>query len=145
MTVAPRNPRRPAAWNPSTAFAVTQMRSCGTIASTSVQADEQVPSMTICSPASRSAIYRDQYAPMLPPWSSVMRTMAVAVVSSRVFNSAARTNENPRNAIAGARLPFGRPLLGRMNFLEFSKLLFPTGSGSAVLAHVDPARFVPCR
>ena len=43
-----------AAWNPSTALWVAQMRSRGTKPSTIVQADMQVPSMTMDSPDSRT-------------------------------------------------------------------------------------------
>src|SRR6516162_5076058 len=58
-----------------------------------------------------------------------MRTLAVAVVNSPLINSATKANENASLAIVTAAFLYCRLLLGRMNFLEFANLLFPTGSG----------------
>jgi hypothetical protein len=54
VTGRPSSPGCQAAWNPSRAFGVTQIRSFGITPSTMVQADRQGPSMITRSPELRS-------------------------------------------------------------------------------------------
>jgi hypothetical protein len=53
------------------------MRRGGTMPNTIVQAEEHGPSMMTRSPPSRAAMQRDQYAPILPPRSSVCAVLRV--------------------------------------------------------------------
>jgi hypothetical protein len=50
--MAPVSVRRKAAWNPNTAFGVTQMRSRGTVPMIMEQADRHLPSMMTSTPES---------------------------------------------------------------------------------------------
>src|SRR6266581_2474160 len=60
-------------WKPRLALGVTQTRLSGTMPSTKVQAELQMPSMMTRSPRSRIWAYLALYSSTNPPWSRVTR------------------------------------------------------------------------
>src|SRR5262249_28108783 len=66
---------------PNKARGVTQIRSCGIVLSTSVQADRQGPSMITRSPDWRTAANSRRYEPASPPALDTMRNSARAAAS----------------------------------------------------------------
>src|SRR5581483_11706522 len=85
----PRRSIERAAWKPSTARRVTQMRSRGTMLSTSVQADRQGPSMTTRSPELRTFSKRSMNGPTCPPGLARIRTSARASMVAKNHNATA--------------------------------------------------------
>ena len=81
-TGRPLLPGFQAAWKPSFARGVTQMRSCGITPSTIVQADKHGPSMMTRSPELFSAARFSRYGPICPPGSETIRTAECAVVTA---------------------------------------------------------------
>src|SRR5260221_9275347 len=81
-----------AAWKPSRARGVTQMRSRGMTPSSMVHADRHGPSIITRSPEPRKATRFSRYGPIWPPESALMRTVACAVDSvSAAATAPART------------------------------------------------------
>src|SRR6201996_8623651 len=85
----PRRSIERAAWKPSTARRVTQMRSFGTTLSTSVQADMQGPSITTRSPEAATLSNMSRNGPTCPPGLSRMRTSARANIVTQAHSTTA--------------------------------------------------------
>src|ERR1700748_242657 len=89
--IRPRRSIERAAWKPNTARRVTQMRSLGTMLSTSVQADRHGPSMTTRSPEFFTFSKRSMNGPTWPPGLARIRTSARASMVAK-NHSATATN-----------------------------------------------------
>src|ERR1700748_3230534 len=87
--IRPRRSIERAAWKPNTARRVTQIRSLGTMLSTSVQADRHGPSMTTRSPEFFTFSKRSMNGPTWPPGLARIRTSARASMVAKNHNATA--------------------------------------------------------
>src|ERR1700748_1131437 len=87
--IRPRRSIERAAWKPNTARRVTQMRSLGTMLSTSVQADRHGPSMTTRSPEFFTFSKRSMNGPTWPPGLARIRTSARASMVAKNHSATA--------------------------------------------------------